>query len=334
MRFTLTPAPRIAHLIGPGRLRGVNGRLVYEPVTGKPSRLDHARLRGVMLHGRITLSDEALRMLLHARIPAVCLSAGAGGGGREASRGPGRVRGRLVPADDPAVRLRGLQHRMQGDVSARLRIARPLVAAKLAAQIEAARHYQRQSAAPAGVLAAALAQLREATQGAGHAADLDHLLAAEGAGARAWFGLLGHLLHPPWRFQARRRRPPTDPVNAMLSLGYTLLIARADAAGQAHGLEPQLGALHAFRAGRPSLACDLVEPLRTPMVDRWVLALCHARGWSPDDFVTTPDTGTRLKPERFADALGSFEQHWHDRGGDKTLDTTLRNWLHHLEKAS
>ena len=80
----------------------------------------------------------------------------------------------------------------------------------------------------------------------------------------------GQLLRPPWRFVQRVRRPPTDPVNALLSLGYTWVLTRTVARCEAAGLEVNLGGLHDYRPGRPSLACDLMEPLRVPAVDRWV----------------------------------------------------------------
>ena len=90
-----------------------------------------------------------------------------------------------------------------------------------------------------------------------------------------WFEFFGKLLLPPWQLSRRVRRPPTDPVNALLSLGYTLLLQRTLAACEAVGLDAALGSLHEYHPGRPSLACDLMEPLRVPAVDRWVIALCN-----------------------------------------------------------
>src|SRR5205085_1352949 len=71
---------------------------------------------------------------------------------------------------------------------------------------------------------------------------------------------------PPWTFPDRTRRPPTDPVKPLLSLGYTWLLGRVTARVEAAGYEPSLGGLHDYRPGRPSLGCDLIEPLRVPAV--------------------------------------------------------------------
>src|SRR4051794_19751513 len=100
------------------------------------------------------------------------------------------------------------------------------------------------------------------------ATNADQVRGFEGAASAAWFAFLGGLFEPPWSFRARARRPPTDPVNALLSLGYTWLLNRMNARAEAAGYEIYLGGLHEYRAGRPSLGCDLIESLRIPAVDR------------------------------------------------------------------
>jgi CRISPR-associated protein Cas1 len=92
----------------------------------------------------------------------------------------------------------------------------------------------------------------------------------EGAGAAAFFRGYTSLFAPSLGFNARRRRPPPDPVNACLSIGYTLLQSHAVKACWAAGLDPMVGFLHLPSYGRASLACDLVEPWRAH-VEQWVL---------------------------------------------------------------
>lgn len=101
---------------------------------------------------------------------------------------------------------------------------------------------------------------------------LDQLMGLEGAAAAAHFGGLAALFPPALGFTGRNRRPPRDPVNACLSLGYTLLHAEAVRETQIAGLDPMLGVFHQPLAGRESLACDFVEPLR-PRLDRFVWQL-------------------------------------------------------------
>jgi hypothetical protein len=108
----------------------------------------------------------------------------------------------------------------------------------------------------------------------------------EEAGAAAYFEGFADLLPDRLKFSGRNRRPPRDPVNAMLSLGYTLLHAEAVLALYGAGLDPFIGFYHGLDFGRESLACDLVEPLRVE-VDQHALMLFRSEKLRPEDFSTT-----------------------------------------------
>ena len=99
--------------------------------------------------------------------------------------------------------------------------------------------------------------------------NLDQLRGLEGAAAAIYFEAYFSAFAPALGATGRNRRPPRDPVNAVLSLSYTMLYAQATAACWAAGLDPALGALHTLSHGRAALACDLMEPYR-PQVDLWV----------------------------------------------------------------
>jgi CRISPR-associated protein Cas1 len=115
----------------------------------------------------------------------------------------------------------------------------------------------------------------------------------EGAAAAAYYGGLTSLFPEHLHFRGRNRRPPRDPVNACLSLGYTLLHFEAVRLAHAAGLDPLLGFYHRPAFGRESLACDLIEPLRAK-VDRWVWRLFRTR---------------RLRAEHFAQDKGACLLH-------------------------
>ena len=115
---------------------------------------------------------------------------------------------------------------------------------------------------------------------------LERLRGKEGAAARAYFAGLASAMPSGLGFSGRNRRPPRDPVNACLSLGYTLLHVQATAACQSAGLDPLLGFYHRPSFGRESLSSDLIEPLR-PAVDLWVWELLRSRTLRPDHFTTT-----------------------------------------------
>jgi CRISPR-associated protein Cas1 len=113
--------------------------------------------------------------------------------------------------------------------------------------------------------------------------DLDRLRGLEGGAAAAYFSAFTTLFPPSLNFTKRTKRPPLDPVNALLSLSYTMLHYELVRELQLIGLDPLLGFLHQFDYGRESLACDLVEPYR-PGADRWVWELCRERTFSDRDF--------------------------------------------------
>lgn len=105
----------------------------------------------------------------------------------------------------------------------------------------------------------------------------------EGSAARAYFGGMAGVMPVGLNFSGRNRRPPRDPVNVCLSLGYTLLHSQAVQACTCAGLDPMLGFYHRPAFGRESLACDLIEPLR-PAVDLWVWELLRQRTLREEHF--------------------------------------------------
>ncbi|MFD2230684.1 CRISPR-associated endonuclease Cas1 [Alkalimarinus sediminis] len=111
----------------------------------------------------------------------------------------------------------------------------------------------------------------------------DELRGIEGAISRHWFSLMQHIIPIKWAFFNRNRRPPKDPVNALLSLSYTLCLSELKSAIQWRGLDSALGYLHEIVPGRPSLALDLIEPLR-PIIDLFVINIVLTERVDLDDF--------------------------------------------------
>lgn len=110
---------------------------------------------------------------------------------------------------------------------------------------------------------------------------------SEGEAANIYFSVFDHLIRvpePELKWQGRSRRPPRDPVNALLSFLYTLLTHDCRSACESVGLDPAVGFLHRDRPGRPSLALDLMEELRPVLVDRLALSLINRRQLTAKDF--------------------------------------------------
>ena len=315
-----TLSTSVVHVLGPGKLKVGNARLAFTTGKGSPTRLDPRKLQTILCYGNVGVTDDAMTLLFRHGVQTAWLSPGGN-----------RFRGRLVGGCDSSVVLRMAQHKIAASPTLQLRLARRIVADKIESQIEAARHYRKQGKQGAAEALTALEPLGRAGKSA---ESLESLRGVEGMAAKAWFGLLGKLFAPPWTFSKRVRRPPTDPVNALLSLGYMFLTQRMTARCQAEGLETALGALHEFRPGRPSLACDLIEPLRTPLTDRWVIGLCNQKQVQPSDFEKADDQGVRLTQEKFPAVLADWEQYWSSADGDTRLDQTVGKFIEAARRIS
>ena len=153
-----------------------------------------------------------------------------------------------------------------------------------------------------------LRQLKRLMGSAGSAGSLGELLGIEGLAARIYFSLFGGMLKrggewdgkSPFHFEfrSRNRRPPRDPVNALLSLGYSLLTKDLTVACYAVGFDPMVGFYHQPRHGRPALALDLMEPMRPLIVDSAVLSAVNTRMISERDFVRAGQSVSLTAPGR------------------------------------
>jgi len=206
------------------------------------TRLD--QVSHVVLLGRVGMTTPAVHALLAREIPVFFLSSG------------GRLLGRLVGPSGLNVALRQFQHQRDADAEFSLHLARAIVTGKIWNQIQLACRWLRvkkQSRNPGPE------ELRRLQQNAAISPSLETLLGVEGAAAHAYFGIFQAMFDPAWGFHNRNRRPPRDPVNVMLSFGYTLLTRAAESAVKAVGLDPYVGFLHVDAYNRPSMALDLME---------------------------------------------------------------------------
>ncbi len=226
----------------------------------------------LVVQGGVTITPAAIDAMLDRGVDVVLLSAS------------GNYRGRIVTGASGNARLRLAQYDLARDPDRSLGLAKRIVAGKVLAQRRVLlRHRRRHGDTPE--LATADVALRAAAARAQLTTTLDELRGCEGSGAAAYFRVFGSLLRAEgFHFDGRNRRPPLDPVNALLSLGYTLLSNAVEAAVAIVGLDPHLGVLHAVEAGRPSLVCDLIEEHRAPVVDTLVLAAVNQAAVTPDDF--------------------------------------------------
>ena len=221
----------------------------------------------VMMGRGVQISTALLIALLEAGIPVTLTN----------QRGS-RHYATLAPGVSRFGALRTQQMYLVHDPARAVDLARALIMAKLAGQ----RALLVRAGWPASL--AAIAQIDAALAAVTTAVNIDTVRGYEGAGAAAYFGAWRVSLDPAWAFAGRAFYPPPDPVNAMLSFGYTLALNEVLVAVQMTGLDPYLGTFHVIEAGRPSLALDLLEEFRPILVDRLVLDLLASGSMSKVHF--------------------------------------------------
>ena len=260
----------------------------------------------VALFGNVSITAPALAACMEREIPVAFHSHG------------GWFRGIAHGVGHRNVEIRTAQYRASFDDDFRLRFARELVAAKIVNQRTILRRNWRGDKTARG---AALDRLSAARRSAGGAGTLGALLGLEGDAAATYFRAFAGLLAPPetgeaasgpdglapFRFESRNRRPPTDPVNAMLSLAYAMLTRHLTVAVATIGLDPYRGFFHAPRYGRPALALDVMEPFRPIIADSVVLSAINTGEVAPGDFITAA-TGTALTAAGRRRFVGAFER--------------------------
>ena len=154
-----------------------------------------------------------------------------------------------------------------------------------------------------------------------HSVTVGEARGIEGEAAATYFGVFDELIRGEgFTFGGRIRRPPTDPVNALLSFAYSLVTQECVSALSAVGLDPYVGYLHKDRPGRPGLALDLIEEFRSAWVDRFVLTLLNRRQFQPENFVTEAGGAVRLANK----ARKQFLTAWQERKQVQILHPFLR----------
>ncbi len=228
-------------------------------------------LEQVVLFGNIELTPPARNFLLDQGIDTVFMSMG------------GRFRGRLSSFSGNNIELRQTQFAKCQEEAFLLDLAQRFVQGKLANCRTLLRRHQRR--AQSEKVEKALVRMRRSIRQLESGCTLDQVRGHEGDGSASYFGCLTELIKQPgFEFRKRTRRPPRDPFNAILSFGYTMLLGTVLTAIQVVGLDPFLGALHAPRNGRPSIALDLMEEFRPLLVDSVAIRMVNRRQLLAEDF--------------------------------------------------
>lgn len=255
----------------------------------------------IMVFGNIHITTPAMRFCLMDRIPIFLLS----------SRG--RYFGTLESNSTDQVVLHRDQFASAGNPDFCLNLAKSMVRGKVGNAKVLLQRYARHR--PRVNLSACVKGLTAILHRLPGAQSLDEVRGYEGAAAAQYFGGMRLLIGEPWGFVKRQKQPPPDPVNSLLSLGYTLLFYNAYALVRAHGLHPAVGYLHPLHQGHPALVSDLIEEFRAPVVDAVVLNLVLHERITPGDFIgpTSPGLPCLLNDQARKVFIRAFEDKMNSR---------------------
>ena len=296
-------------------VRKDGANVVVEVDGAERMRVPVHMLGAVVAFGRVGLSPALMGHCLGEGVAITHLSEN----GRFLARVEGPVSGNVL--------LRRAQYRRADDPEGAAEIVRAIVVAKAVNQRGVLRRALRDhgaslAEAPRAALDAAEARLTDIARRAQRPAGVDGLRGLEGEAAAVYFGVFDHLIRaedPALRFRGRSRRPPLDPMNALLSFLNTLLVHDCRAALETVGLDPASGFLHALRTGRPSLALDLAEEFRPHLADRLALSLINRGQLGPSAFRRMDNGAVLLTDEARKTVLVA----WQERKKDELVHPLL-----------
>jgi CRISPR-associated protein Cas1 len=283
-------------------LRKDGENLVAEVEGAERARVPLHMLGSVVVFGAIYLSPALIQTCAGAGITIVLLDRG----GRFQARIEGPINGNVL--------LRRAQYRVS---EAPDEIVRSIVSGKIANQRTVLQRALRDhgpeiAAERREAIESAVAKLGMILQRTALSNDVVEVLrGAEGEAGHVYFGVFNDLIRVPdaeIAFTGRSRRPPLDPVNALLSFLYTLLTHDCRSAAESVGLDPAVGFLHRDRPGRPGLALDLMEELRPALADLLALALLNRRQIGAKDFATQDNGAVLLTEDGRKTVLAAWQE--------------------------
>lgn len=228
--------------------------------------------------------------------------------------------------------LRFAQYELYHDMDRRLQLAKTIVRNKVENQIALIENFRWNGEYDWYPDVKRMRELLKSLEGKKTS---NEILGVEGMCSNIYFGTFGHMFKCRIRFEGRNRRPPRDPINVILSLAYTFLTKEICAAMDAESFEMYLGFLHGIRYGRKSLALDIIEEFRQPVVDRMVIRMFNKGMITEFDF---DDEGDQilLNKDGFSNFCSYYEKWMHDKifnNGQSSFNDVIRQQIAQLKKS-
>lgn len=286
-------------------------------VTKGKERIKHlplVQIDSLLVFGNVQITTQAFKLLLKEGIEVSCFTRNC------------RLWGRFMPMRSKNVLLRVAQYERYHNENFKVRLARAFVRGKLRNARSMILRYRRNY--PEQTFEAELKTLDDSIKKLSEQKSVNGVMGLEGIGTATYFKAFGQMFKKELVFEKRTRRPPKDPVNAVLSLGYTMLTNEIYSLLDGAGFDPYIGFLHEIDYGRASLALDLIEEFRQPLVDRFTLFLFNNEILTDKDFSAVEGEGIYLTNEAIKTFFQKYEHRMREPFTSKRHDekqTTFRD---------
>lgn len=280
-----------------------------------------ANLDNIAVIGNIQITNQALQMLMTKGVDVNYFTFS------------GKYLGHTAAEASKNIFLRLAQYEVYHNLERRMELARQIVHNKIGNQIHMIRNFHFQGTEYAWQKD--VEKMEEYQRKLKEKQTSNEILGIEGICSNIYFGAFGRMFKGEIRFCGRNRRPPRDPINVMISLGYTFLTKEVSNALDSESFEMYLGFLHGIRYGRKSLALDIVEEFRQPVVDRLVIHFFNKRIFTEFDF-STEDDGILLNEDGFKKFCKEFERWMTDKsfaGNEMSFRSRIREQTGQLKRA-
>lgn len=274
------------------------------------------KIENLAIIGNVQVTTQALQLLMENSVDVSYLSFS------------GKYLGNVSAEASKNIFLRFEQYRFYLDVDRRMAMARTIVDGKIKNQMAIIQNHRWTNSeynwrADLDSMERKISRLPEMKTS-------NEILGIEGICSNIYFGAFGNMLKCDFSFRGRNRRPPKDPVNVIISLAYTFLTKEVSSALDSESFESYLGFLHGIRYGRKSLALDMVEEFRQPVVDRFVLLLFNRNMIGKYDFDYEEDGRVILNEDGFRKFCKEYER-WmtgkNSLSGDKSFRSIIREQI-------
>lgn len=278
-----------------GSVLGIDGgRLIIKQKDNLMTSIPKETVESISVFGNSTITTRCMQELLAGNIPVCFFS----------SRG--RYFGRLESTDGSKITQMKQQFTVFDHEEYKLELARKISMAKINNQITVLRRYMGDSK---DTFQRQLDVMKQLKVKASNGMSNPEIMGYEGNAARIYFDILSDVIKPEFKFYGRNRRPPKDPFNSLISLGYTLLLYEIVSKLQIQGINPYLGFLHKPRDGSPSLASDMMEEWRAVIVDSVVMSMIQGNEILFDDFECDDDNvGVYIHNDAMKKFIDKFEK--------------------------